>query len=111
MVGLLTHRLKTVPLELKVKKKRFKAEVLSGHKENAIEVPFDPAREWDIEPQPLWRGRRGHRVLAKMKGITFESAIVPRQKKFYLLIDAEAKKAASVSAGVRINVEIKPYAE
>jgi hypothetical protein len=63
-----------------MKKKHFKAEVLSGHKDNAVEVPFDPAQEWGIEPQPLWRGRRGHKVLAKIRGLAFESAIVPRQK-------------------------------
>jgi hypothetical protein len=29
-----------------MKKKNFKAEVISGHKEDAVEVPFDPALEW-----------------------------------------------------------------
>jgi hypothetical protein len=46
---------------------RFKAEVLSGHKEDAIEVPFDPALEWGISPKSLWRGRRGHLVNASVK--------------------------------------------
>jgi hypothetical protein len=43
-----------------MKKKKFKAELLSGHKEDAVEVPFDPATEWGIRAKPLWRGRRGH---------------------------------------------------
>lgn len=94
-----------------MKKKKFKAEVLSGHKEDAVEVPFDPAKEWGIPPKPLWRGRRGHFVNATVNGFSFESSIVPRQKKFYLLIDAAAKKAAGIFEGVMVQVAIEPYAE
>jgi hypothetical protein len=94
-----------------MKKKRFKAELLSGHKESAVEVPFDPAREWDIEPQPLWRGRRGHQVLAKINRVAFESAIVPRQKKFYLLIDAETAESAGISLGGLVEVTVELSAE
>jgi hypothetical protein len=35
-----------------MKKKKFKGEVLSGHKEDAVEVPFDPAKEWGIPRRP-----------------------------------------------------------
>jgi len=90
--------------------KKFQAEVLTGHKENAVEVPFDPVREWKIEPQPLWRGRRGHPVMAKINGVSFESAIVPRQKRFYLLIDADTGRAAKLAAGDVVRVELKPSA-
>jgi hypothetical protein len=93
------------------KKRKFKAEVLSGHKEHAVEVPFDPAKEWGIPPTPLWRGRRGHFVNAIVNGFSFESAIVPRQKKFYLLIDAEVGKAARVSEGGRVQVAVEPSTE
>ena len=94
-----------------MKKQKFKAELLSGHKEDAIEVPFDPATEWGIPAKPLWRGRRGHLVNATINGFSFESSIVPRQKKFYLLIDAKAAKAAGVSNGVKVEVVVEPYAE
>ena len=87
---------------------KFKAEVLGGHKENAVEVPFNPTREWSLEPQPLWRGRRGHPVAAKINGISFESAIVPRQKRFFLLIDAATGRAAKLSEGDMVSVELKP---
>ena len=96
---------------MKMKKKNFKAEVISGHKEDAVEVPFDPALEWGIPPKPLWRGRRGHFVNAAVNGFSLESSIVARQKKFFLLIDAEAKKSAGVSAGVGVQVAVEPYAE
>ena len=91
-----------------MKRKRFKAEVLGGHKGYAVEVPFDPSREWNVEPQPLWRGRRGYPVVAKINGVSFESAIVPRQKKLYLLIDSEAKKAAGVEEGSVVQVALEP---
>ena len=93
-----------------MKKKRFKAEILSGHKEDAIEVPFDPMELWGIPAQMLWRGRRGHSVNATVNGFSFESSIVPRQKRFYLLIDAEAAKAARVSAGAVVQVVLEPHA-
>jgi hypothetical protein len=94
-----------------VRKKKFKAELLSGHKDHAVQVPFDPAIEWNIEPKPLWRGPRGHAVNATVNGFSFESSIVPRQKKFYLLINAEAKKAARIHEGAVIQITIEPYAE
>jgi Domain of unknown function (DUF1905) len=94
-----------------MRKKTFKAELLSGHKDHAVEVPFDPSVEWNLQPHPLWRGRRGFPVRAIIHGVSFESAVVPRQKKFYLLIDAEAANAAGVSEGARVEVDVEPYAE
>ena len=91
-----------------MKKKRFKAELLSGHKESAVEVPFDPADEWQIDPRPLWRGRRGHSVDVVINGVSFESAIVPRQKRFYLLVDRESQGAARVSDGDLVTVTVRP---
>ena len=91
--------------------KRFKAAVISGHKESAVEVPFDPAKEWGLRPKPLWRGRRGHAVNARVNGFAFASAIVPRQKKFYLLIDAEAKKSAGIPERALVQVAVEPCAE
>lgn len=85
--------------------------MLSGHKEDAVEVPFDPAKEWNIPAKPLWRGRRGHLVNATVNGFSFESSIVPRQKKFYLLIDAKAAKAVGGSDGGILEVVVEPYAE
>ena len=89
-----------------MKKKKFKAEVMSGHKEAAVEVPFNPEAEWGIPPKPLWRGRRGHCVNATVNGFSFEGSIVPRQKKFFMLIDAEAAKSAGVGAGDVVEVFI-----
>jgi len=92
-----------------MKKKRFKGQLLSGHKEMmAVEVPFDPAVEWQIDPRPLWRGRRGHTVDVVINRVAFESAIVPRQKKFYLLVDRESQSSAGVSDGDLVTVTVMP---
>ena len=89
-------------------KKSFTGELLSGHKQDALEVPFDPAAEWKIQPQPLWRGRRGFKVNASIKGVTFDSSVVPRQKRFFLLIDPEVMESAGLVVGKRIRATIEP---
>ena len=89
-------------------KKSFTAELLSGHKQNALEVPFDPAEEWHIQARPLWRGRRGFPVKARIQGHAFESRIVPRQKKFFLLIDREVVESTDVVVGSRMRVTVEP---
>lgn len=91
-----------------MKKRRFEAELLTRHKDGAFEVPFDPAHEWKIAARPLWRGRRGFLVSGTINGINFESAIVPRQKKFYLLIDRDLKKSSRLSDGARALIVIGP---
>jgi Domain of unknown function (DUF1905) len=93
--------------EMKVKK--FRGEVLSGHKEDAVEVPFDPAEAWGVPPRPIWRGRRGHAVSGTLNGCPFEeSFIVPRAKRFFMLIDRELKQAADVSVGDSVRVALEP---
>lgn len=82
-----------------MKKKKFKAELQGGHKDNAVEVPFDPAETWGIAAVPLWRGRRGHPVQATLNGVSFETFIVPRQQTFFMLVDKDIKKQAGVAAG------------
>ena len=91
-----------------MKTKKFKAEVLPGHKENAVEVPFNPSEVWGVDPQPLWRGRRGHTVKGKLNGRKFEGFIVPRQKKFFMLIDEALEQGAGVAAGDVVEVALQP---
>ena len=92
-----------------MKQRRFKAKVLSGHKDDsAVEVPFDPAWAWGIDPKPLWRGRKGYEVKGKLNGCAFEGFIVPRSKKFWMLIDERLTRKAKVSVGDVVNVSVEP---
>ena len=87
-------------------KKKFKAEIQAGHKDAAVEVPFDPAETWGVASVSLWRGRRGHRVLATLKGISFETFIVPRQQTFFMLVDEDVRQQASVAGGDLVEITV-----
>ena len=87
-----------------MKRKTFKAELQSGHKDDAVAVPFDPAKTWGVAPKPLWRGRRGHRVLATLNGVSFDTFIVPRQQKFFMMVGEDVKKQAEVAVGDIVTV-------
>jgi hypothetical protein len=76
----------------------FQAVLASGHKGVAAEVPFDPGACWSISARPLWPGRRGFPVRAILNGHGFESAIVARSRKFWLLVP----QAVSEQAGIRV---------
>lgn len=89
---------------------RFTATLLDGHKGAAFEVPFDPAERWDSPPERLTAGRRGHRVSGKVKGVAFESAIVPRSRRFWLLIDDDVRKEAKLDVGSSAKIELRPAA-
>lgn len=84
----------------------FKATILSGHKEDAVEVPFDPRERWALDTEQLTPGRRACRVHCCIKGHKFNGAIVARSKKFWLLLPTEIERAAGVKAGDQITVEI-----
>jgi len=91
---------------------RFRAPLLEGHKEDALEVPFDPARRWSTPARPLLRGRRGHHVRGLLNKVRFESVIVPRSRRFYVLVDDDQKKAAGLTVGDVVEVALEPlYAE
>jgi len=87
---------------------RFKGEVLTGHKEPAVEVPFDPELVWGISQKPIRPGRRGYAVRGSLNGFEFESCIVSRMNKFYLLVDDQPRRAAGVLVGDIVNVTLEP---
>jgi hypothetical protein len=91
-----------------MKKKKFKAELQSGHQEDAVEVPFDPTAAWGVPPMKLWRGRKGHVVLATVNGVSFETFIVARQQKCYLLVDEDIKQEGRFAVGDIVSVSVVP---
>jgi hypothetical protein len=95
-----------------MKKREFTAEILTGHTDDAVEVPFDPSAAWRLPARPVWRGRRGHPVSGTLNGIHFEeSFIVPRAKKFFLIIDKDMERAAGVAAGDTVHVRVEAKVE
>jgi predicted DNA-binding protein (MmcQ/YjbR family) len=91
-----------------VKKERFTAELLEGHKEAALEVPFDPAERWSAPQEALRPGRRGHRVSGTLNGVAFESAIVRRSRRFFLLVGEELQGQAKLEPGDTVKVAVQP---
>ena len=87
---------------------RFQGQVLEGHKCCAVEVPFDPARKFGIEKARLRPGRFGHCVKGTVNGVAFESAIVPRMKRFWLELDAATLKRAKLAVGDTATVALEP---
>lgn len=79
--------------------RRFKGTVLAGHKGLAVEVPFEP----NTPARPLWPGRKGHPARGTVNGMKFESAVVPRVRRYWLLLDDEL----GLREGDEVNVSLE----
>jgi len=85
----------------------FEATLLSGHKDDAVEVPFDPAERLGLSSESLELGRRGYRVKATLNGETFDSAIVVRSKRFWLLVPASVVRLAGVAVNDSVQISLR----
>jgi len=92
-------------------KKTFSGELLAGHKDAALEVPFDPSVVWRAEAKSLWTGRRGFEVKATLNGVSFESCIVPRQKKFFMLVSEDVIKETGIEVGDTVKAAVEIIAD
>lgn len=90
---------------------RFTATLLEGHKGAAFEVPFDPAARWGIPARRLRHGRHGHPVRGSVNGVRFESAVVPRARRFFVEIDEKVRSAAKLDVGESVKISIAPRSE
>jgi len=91
-----------------MKMQSFDGTVLAGHKENAVEVPFDPGALWGLTPVQIRPGRRGYAVIGEVNGYRFESHVVARSKKFWLLLPAGVVAGAKVGVGQTVTVKLQP---
>lgn len=89
---------------------RFRAVVLDGHKGLAFELPFSPAEKWGSDEVPLRPGRRGYRVSGSVNRHRFESVVVPRAKRFWVLVTDDLKKTARLRPGSQVEVSLRPEA-
>ena len=86
----------------------FDGVLLSGHKQDAVELPFDPATRWNVRPVALWPGRRGHRVAGSVNGAAFASCVVARSKRHFLLIGNDVREQAHAAVGDTVRVVLHP---
>ncbi|MGZ5492692.1 MAG: DUF5655 domain-containing protein [Thermoanaerobaculia bacterium] len=86
-----------------MKRERFRSTVFEGHKGPGFEVPFDPAERWGVAPAHLGQGRNGHRVRGTVNGAPFESVIVPRMRRFFVMLD-------TATPGQIVEVSLEPVA-
>jgi len=91
-----------------MKQQKFKGELLGGHKDAAVEVPFDPEELWSIPASRLRPGRWGHHVEGRLNKMKFNGVVVPRSRKFWLVIDGDLQQAADLSVGDVVEVSIGP---
>jgi hypothetical protein len=94
-----------------MKPEQLNGELLEGHTGAAVEVPFDPAVQWAISAMPLWRGRHGHHVHGILNGVRFKSVVVPRARKFFVLVDESLQEAARVAVGDTVEITLMPIVE
>lgn len=89
-------------------KAQFEGTLVEGHKGAAIEVPFDPAIRWEIGPISLRPGRRGFPVDVVLNGTRFRSAIVPRMRRFFVLVDDSVLHETGAAIGGLVRITIRP---
>lgn len=82
-----------------VQDQSFTGVVQAGHKEHAVEVPFDPVALWGREATTFAPGRRGIAVRVRIHEIAFASHIVRRSGRHWLLIPPYAEGAAGLQPG------------
>ena len=90
------------------KTERFSSTVLDGHKGLAFEIPFSPASRWGLSDTKLWPGRRGYHVRGTANKARFESVVVSRARRFFVLVSDEMREACRLREGSRVKVSLAP---
>jgi hypothetical protein len=93
-------------------KQTFETELMMGHKGAAVIVPFDPAELWRVEPVQVPSAEYGERpgflVAASIEGFRFDGWIGSRWGRFFMIVSPQVRKAAKVSVGDVVHVEVTP---
>jgi hypothetical protein len=95
-----------------VKRRKFEAELLDGHKGPAVLVPFDPGETWGVLPTPVETAAYGqiaaHPVTGTMNRKKFDGCIVRRWGKHFILVDDALRRAAGAAVGDVVRVSVAP---
>jgi hypothetical protein len=82
--------------------------LLTGRKGPAVELPFNPERQWNVRMVRLFPGRRGYPVTAVLNRLRFTSAILRRRGCFFVLLDEATARKAGVSPGDFVRIQVSP---
>src|SRR5215475_5851698 len=92
-----------------MKKARFEAELIEGHKGvTVVLAPFDPEQRWSEKPLRLDRRRHGWLVAASANGVKFDGFIGERWNRFFIIIDSDLRDAANVAVGDTLKMSVEP---
>lgn len=95
-----------------MRKKRFDAELIEGHKGVVVAlVPFDPEEAFGCKPTRLAGRRHGWPVRATVNGVAFEGYVGERWGRFFIAIDEGVRAVAKVAAGDVVSVAVAPSEE
>jgi hypothetical protein len=83
----------------------FEGVLTAGHKEPAVEFPFDPETELGAREVAL-AGRRGYPVEVLLNGVRFRSAIVSRMRRYFVLVDETLARRARSKIGTRVRLTV-----
>jgi Domain of unknown function (DUF1905) len=89
-----------------MQERSFTGVVQAGHKEHAVEVPFNPSELWGRGPERFAPGRRGVVVRGRIHGVEFTSHVVSRSGKHWLLLPPEVERALGVQVGGEASVSL-----
>ncbi len=90
------------------KTRRFRAEIETGHKGEAVIVPFDPAKAWGTKSRRVPGYAVGWLAKGTIAGVPFESFVGHRWGRFFILVPAEMQRAAGVKPGDVVDVVVSP---
>jgi len=98
-------------MDTKAPRARFEAEVIQGHGGvTVVLVPFDPEDVFCKKPITIDERRHGWLVKGKMNGAPFDGWIGDRWGRFFIILDAELRRAANVEVGSPVDVVVEPTA-
>ena len=87
---------------------KFRATLIDGHKGLACEVPFDPAERWSLPVVTVAPRRKGVEVAATIDDVSFDSAVVPRSRRHWLLVTEDTARRLGKGAGDPVAVVLAP---